>query len=285
MLIKDKLKDISKFSSSERQIAEFILGHPDEFIDMSIIDVSRHLYVSKSTIIRFSKKLGFTGHKDLCLTLAKEMNTFGGNIERLEETIPFASNDSDKTIADKITMLNFQALTDTYSYVDLEQLRNIADQIREKRKITMYGLVESFLLAADFQYKLMNIGINASLSDVPGLYFRQSSVQEEDSIAFIISYYGRHTELIQTAQLLSLRNIHVILLTGPGNNPIIPYADEIIRVNVNEPHPKIGSISSRTAMSLVLDIIYSYVFSSDYEENLQYVIERSEIRKNIRGES
>ena len=62
MLIKDKLKDISKFSSSERQIAEFILGHPDEFIDMSIIDVSRHLYVSKSTIIRFSKKLGFTGH-------------------------------------------------------------------------------------------------------------------------------------------------------------------------------------------------------------------------------
>ena len=273
MLIKDQLKDISKFSSSERQIAEFILGHPDEFIDMSIIDVSRHLYVSKSTIIRFSKKLGFTGHKDLCLTLAKEMNTFGGNIERLEETIPFASNDSDKTIA----MLNFQALTDTYSYVDLEQLRNIADLIREKRKITLYGLVESFLLAADFQYKLMNIGINAILSDVPGLYFRQSSVQEEDSIAFIISYYGRHTELI--------RNIHVILLTGPGNNPIIPYADEIIRVNVNEPHPKIGSISSRTAMSLVLDIIYSYVFSSDYEENLQYVIERSEIRKNIRGES
>ena len=54
MLIKDKLKDISKFSSSERQIAEFILGHPEEFIDMSIIDVSRHLYVSKSTIIRFS---------------------------------------------------------------------------------------------------------------------------------------------------------------------------------------------------------------------------------------
>lgn len=285
MLVKDKLKDISKFSSSERQIAEFILGHPDEFIDMSIIDVSRHLYVSKSTIIRFSKKLGFTGHKDLCLTLAKEMNTFGGNVERLEETIPFTSGDSDKTIADKITMLNFQALTDTYSYVDLDQLRKIADLIREKKKITLYGLVESFLLAADFQYKLMNIGIEANLPDVPGLYFRQSSMQEEDSLAMIISYYGRHTELIHTAQLLAMGNVHLILLTGPGNNPIIPYANEIVRVNVNEPHPKIGSISSRTAMSLVLDIIYSYVFSSDYEKNLQYIIEKSDIRKQIRGES
>ncbi|MCR5448505.1 MAG: MurR/RpiR family transcriptional regulator [Solobacterium sp.] len=285
MLIKDKLKDISKFSSSERQIAEFILGHPDEFIDMSIIDVSRHLYVSKSTIIRFSKKLGFTGHKDLCLTLAKEMNTFGGNVERLEETIPFSSGDSDKAIADKITMLNFQALTDTYSYVDLDQLRKIADLIREKKKITLYGLVESFLLAADFQYKLMNIGIEVSLPDVPGLYFRQSSTQKEDSLAMIISYYGRHTELIHTAQLLAMGNVHLILLTGPGNNPIIPYANEIVRVNVNEPHPKIGSISSRTAMALVLDIIYSYVFSSDYEKNLQYIIEKSDIRKQIRGES
>ncbi|MBQ1532721.1 MAG: MurR/RpiR family transcriptional regulator [Solobacterium sp.] len=285
MLIKDKLKDISKFSSSERQIAEFILGHPDEFIDMSIIDVSRHLYVSKSTIIRFSKKLGFTGHKDLCLTLAKEMNTFGGNVERLEETIPFSSGDSDKAIADKITMLNFQALTDTYSYVDLDQLRKIADLIREKKKITLYGLVESFLLAADFQYKLMNIGIEVSLPDVPGLYFRQSSAQKEDSLAMIISYYGRHTELIHTAQLLAMGNVHLILLTGPGNNPIIPYANEIVRVNVNEPHPKIGSISSRTAMALVLDIIYSYVFSSDYEKNLQYIIEKSDIRKQIRGES
>lgn len=285
MLIKDKLKEIGKFSSSERQIAEFILAHPDEFINMSIIDISRHLYVSKSTIIRFSKKLGFTGHKDLCLTLAREMSTFGGNVERLEETIPFSSDDSDKTIADKITMLNFQALTDTYSYVDIDQLRRVADLIREKKKITLYGLVESFLLAADFQYKLMNIGIEASLPDVPGLYFRQSSAQEEDSLAMIISYYGRHTELIQTAQLLSLGNVRVILLTGPGNNPIIPFADEIVRVNVNEPHPKIGSISSRTAMSLVLDIIYSYVFSSDYEKNLQYIIEKSDIRKQIRGES
>ncbi len=285
MLIKDKLKEISKFSSSERQIAEFILGHPDEFIEMSIIDVSRLLYVSKSTIIRFSKKLGFTGHRDLCLTLAKEMNTFGGNTERLEETIPFLSDDSDKTIADKITTLNFQALTDTYSYIDLDQLRKIADMICEKKKITLYGLVESFLLAADFQYKLMNIGIEAILSDVPGLYFRQSSAQEKDSLAMIISYYGRHTELIHTAQLLATGNVHVILLTGPGNNPIIPYANEIVRVNVNEPHPKIGSISSRTAMSLVLDIIYSYVFASDYEKNLQYIINKSDIRKKVRGES
>lgn len=285
MLIKDKLKDDSKFSSSERQIAEFILAHPDEFIDMSIIDISKHLYVSKSTIIRFAKKLGFTGHKDLCLTLAKEMNTFGGNIERLEETIPFSSGDSDKTIADKITMLNFQALTDTYSYVDLEQLRKIADMIWQKKKITLYGLVESFLLAADFQYKLMNIGIDAILPDVPGLYFRQSAAQDKDSLAMIISYYGKHIELTHTAQMLSHNKATLILLTGPGNNPLIPYASEIVRVNVNEPHPKIGSISSRTAMSLVLDIIYSYVFSNEYESNLEYINERSSTRKRIRGES
>ncbi len=284
MLIKDKLNEEVKFSSSEKQIANFILAHPDEFIEMSINDVSRHLYVSKSTIIRFAKKLGFSGHKDLFLTLAKEMSTLLGNVERLEETIPFGPDDNDKAIADKILMLNFQALTDTYSYINLDQLRKLADIIREKRRITIYGLIESFLVGADFQYKLMNIGIDAVCPDVPGLYFRQSHLQTEGSVALVISYYGRHVELYQTIQNLSMNGAYVILLTGPGNNPMIPYADEIVRVNVNEPHPKIGSISSRTAMTLILDILYSFIFADDYESNLDHIIHASDQRRKIRGE-
>lgn len=284
MLIKDKLTEEVKFSSSEKQIANFILAHPDEFIDMSIGDVSRHLYVSKSTIIRFAKKLGFSGHKELCLTLAREMSTLLGNTGRLEETIPFGPEDNDKAIADKILMLNFQALTDTFSYINLDQLRKIAELIREKRKITIYGLIESFLVGADFQYKLMNIGIDAVSPDIPGLYFRQSNIQTEGSLALVISYYGKHVELFQTIQNLSMNGACIILLTGPGNNPMIPYADEIIRVNVNEPHPKIGSISSRTAMTLVLDILYSFIFSDDYEANLDHIMKGSEQRQRIRGE-
>ena len=284
MSIRDSLNDDLRLSASERQIADFMLAHPEEFIGMSISDVSERLYVSKSTIIRFAKKLGFTGHKELCLSLAKEMNSFAITQDRLKETLPFSASDPDKVIAEKILMLNFQSLTDTYSYINLQQLRGVADRIAEKRKVVLFGLIESFLVAADFQYKLMNIGIDAVLPDVPGLFFRQTGIIREGDLALLISFYGRQAEMNQVIRTLSENGAYVVLVTGPGNNPMVPFASEVIRINVNETHPKIGAISSRTALMLVLDIIYSFIFAKDFEKNKAFIIEHSEQRKRIRNE-
>ncbi len=284
MLIKDMLQNSLDFSSSERQIADFILARPEEFISMSIRDVSGRLYVSRSTIIRFAKKLGFSGHRDLCLTLAKELPSLIIKSDRLPETLPFSGGDSDKTIAEKILMVNFQALTDTYSFLNLQQLRAVADQIAEKERVVLFGMIESFLVASDFQYKLMNIGIDAILPTIPGMYFRQGCNVKEGDLAFIISFYGKHAETVQLVRTLKECGARIILLTGPGNSPLIPYANEIIRVNVNESHPKIGAISSRTAMMFVTDIIYSFIFSAGYEKNKRYIAERAALRMKIRGE-
>ncbi len=72
----DLLPTISSYfpslSKSEKKVAQLILSSPDEIPKLSINELSLMAGVGESTIIRFSRKIGFSGYQDLKLELAKE---------------------------------------------------------------------------------------------------------------------------------------------------------------------------------------------------------------------
>ena len=94
MLVKDRVKKREDFTPTEVTIADFILEHTKEVIDLPLEQLASTLYVSKSSIIRFCKKLGFKGHKELCVQLAKEMNTFLVTNETITGSAPFGRNET-----------------------------------------------------------------------------------------------------------------------------------------------------------------------------------------------
>ncbi len=281
-MIRDKLNDGLRLSSSERQIADFMLAHPDEFINMSIAEMTGRLYVSKSTIIRFAKKLGFNGHKELCLNLARENTALRIRSEKEMTTVPFFENDTDTAIVEKLLMLHMQSLKDTRYMINIQQLRSIADKIHEQKKIRILAMYESFLIASDFQYKLLNIGIDATVPIIPGLFRRTIPEVNEGDLIMVVSFHGDHPELIETLRYLREKKAYIILVTGPDDNPMTLYATDILRVSVNETKPKAGALGSRTAMCYVLDIIYSLVFSCDYESNLIRIADAEKDRRGSR---
>ena len=57
MRIETKLRDRESFTPTENQIISYINEHTGLAINMSLEELSDQLYVSKSTIIRFCKKL------------------------------------------------------------------------------------------------------------------------------------------------------------------------------------------------------------------------------------
>lgn len=51
----------SAFSATERSIADYLLDHPDEAIELSIHEVAACTFSSPSTIIRMCHRIGFEG--------------------------------------------------------------------------------------------------------------------------------------------------------------------------------------------------------------------------------
>ena len=100
MRIIDKIRNRENFTPTESALASYLQEHPKEATNLSLNELSDTLHASKSSIIRFCKKLGYKGHKELCVQLAKELDTFVFNGKELNYSVPYELSDSKKMIAD-----------------------------------------------------------------------------------------------------------------------------------------------------------------------------------------
>ena len=156
---------------------------------------------------------------------------------------------------------------------------DIAKSISEKKTISVYAMEEDFIVAQDLQKKFLNIGIRCTATLMPGTALSFATAQTPASVALFLSYYGNEPILVQAARILKEKNVPIELITGPGNGNLNKFASHICRVGYYEPQPKIASIGSRTAMLFAADILYSYLFSLEFEKNMNTIRLNEELRR------
>lgn len=268
MLLIDRLKNKLQFSDSESKIADYVLQHPQKVTSMTIHELSTATYASAATITRFCRKVKTDGFTEFKIQLAKELSTYNLIDGRIEDNLPFSDQDTHQEIARNILNLNIQALMDTFNHLDIKQLVRIATMITQRKSIHLYGTGQSLVSCHDFHYKLFRIGYDSNFETHSGFQGFKSQSQPEHSIALMVSYYGIGINNLHIAQSLHARNIPLILITGPQENQLCPYATEVVHVPPQEKLiEKMASFSSRSAVQLVLDVIYSLIFSLDYDIN------------------
>ncbi len=271
MRLSNKIKDREMFTPTENEIARFIMANSSEAVDMSLQELAEKIYVSKSTIIRFCKKLGFRGHKEMCVELAKELNRFAEDDTSMDPSIPLRADDDARKISGKITALHYRAAAETHADLDLEKLSSIAKHLRESKEIYVYALEECALLGLDFVNKLKQLGYHIHMPVFAGSERTSAAAQPADSCALFVTYTGRETMLRQCARMLAEKKIPVYLITGPFRDPIRRYANTAIEISYYESIPKIAAFGSETAVRLVLDTLYGLIFQLDYDKNIALI--------------
>ncbi len=61
-----------KLSGKERMIADYILANPKESVHPSVEELSDIIGISQSTLVRFVKKIGYSGYQRFRIALATE---------------------------------------------------------------------------------------------------------------------------------------------------------------------------------------------------------------------
>ncbi|CAM4335982.1 MurR/RpiR family transcriptional regulator [Erysipelothrix aquatica] len=278
MLLINRIRDFDKLSETEIKISEYILAHPNEVISLSIQQLAQRTFTSTATITRYCKKMQTDGFTDFKVRLTRELSTSPRG-QRVRDDLPFNKNESTNQILESILNLNYQSMQDTYNSIDQQQLNRVARAIHQSPHIYLYGTGQSLILCQDFQYKLFRIEKDCNLESAVGFQFMKTHTQPKDSLAIVISYYGTSINNLRIMTSLKDRNVPIVLITGPNDNPLVPLADEVIHVAPQEElMTKMASFSSRTAIQLVLDMIYALVFSFDYEMNQTRIEDSSIIR-------
>lgn len=270
-MIIQKLSSSYNLTSAEKYLADEILKFPNLVVRLSLEDLSAQCHVSQATIIRFCKKLGAKGFADFKIQLAFELHSFMESDKEISVDIPIPADadfDAIKNIMHKLTR---QSLDEAFKSMDHDMLRRAGNMISHADIVHIYGRGESLVLAEDFHYKLLRIGFDSRLESLNGFQeastFRPNRLNE---IALVISQYCNSQEVNYIIDELTSAGIAFILLTA-NENPF-PYnhlAECVLYFPSTEKRFKMGSFASRTSALFILDCLYSYIFSINYEKNME----------------
>lgn len=136
-----------EFTKSDEIIREAILNKPEIIIKYNIMEIADMVNVSKSAILRFCKKLGYSGFSDFKYDMSRFVHS-GGN----------TPHEHDSTIDEVLTILE-HSIHNIRQSISPETLHQLAIDICEARNIRLFGIMSSGVAATQLMYRLFNLGI------------------------------------------------------------------------------------------------------------------------------
>ena len=75
ILIRDQIfSTYDSLYDAEKKVADYVAGHQEDVINMSVAELAQNCATSQATVIRFCKKIGCEGFHKLKLKLAGEQS-------------------------------------------------------------------------------------------------------------------------------------------------------------------------------------------------------------------
>jgi DNA-binding MurR/RpiR family transcriptional regulator len=230
MLLIEKMKHKENFTVLERQITDYILEHRDEMHEMSLAELAGRLYVSKATVIRYFKKLGFSSYRELCVELAREQNYYQASLEGEDGILPDGSEPVSRT-ALRIQKRTANALAVTAQYMDYAELQEAGKVLNRSERIIVAGFESDGMAAADSMYiRLSDLGKDVSHYDQRIMYPAASG---NTAVIFAV-YRDQDRVAAKTAKQFHDKGVPVILLCGPFSGEVERYAARIVRTHFND---------------------------------------------------
>lgn len=248
---------LPSLSAVERAIATTILDSPDRLGQLSISALATAANVSDTSITRFSRALGFTGYPGLRLAVCLAADRDRGEGFWVGADVAVVARDSISDLAAKVLQAETHALRDTLLQLDLEAVDAVAEFVAAARRVEVFAVGSSALVAADLEYKLRRLGIACTTSPDVHRALTDASHLGPSDVAVSISHSGRSREVLEPLQQAVSRKAATVAITHDPRSPIAQLSQHVLTTSGKEPAARSGATVSRIAQLFVIDCLYA----------------------------
>lgn len=272
MKLEKRIELCDSMTPLESEIASYILNNKDAVTKLKIQELADILFISKSAIHRFVKKIGFHGFNDLKVSIAKENADLLENNSYINVNYPFQAKDNPRQIAFKLLELYEKAIKDTFEYVDLDQIKAVSQLIDSADVIDVYTHAHNSNIAENFQDKMLTIG--KSVNCPSSFYNQRLTVLASDQkhVAIILSYSGKATFILPIVKKLYEKGVKVIQIGKAGSNYYSQYVTYHLSISDSENNrDRMSQFSSHIAMQYIMDVLYGCIYNEKRKQNTKYI--------------
>lgn len=234
---------------SERKVAEYVLAHAEDVIQMRIVDLSAEAAVSEPTVVRFCRAVGSDGFQDFKLKLAQQLAS-SPTIGRVQVT----DNDSVHAYSQKVFDTSIDVLIKTRDSVDKQQIAKAVSAISKAGRICLFGFGGSAPVAMDAQHRFFRLNMLSTAYNDPHLQMMASLSLNENDVVIALSQSGRTKVLMDSLREVKRRGA-IIISIAPHNTPVLETADIQIAVDADETFDVYSPLCGRLAHLVIIDVI------------------------------
>ncbi len=242
-------KMYESLSKTEKKIADFVLADPAKVVTPSIEELSDTIGISESSMVRFARKLGYSGYQRFRIALARE--TIRPESQLFEAPINPGDDEVDIVFTTAMATLEM-----TRQKIDRAAIEEAANKIVQARSLTLLGLGGSNIVSRDAFHKIVRTGIRCNFAEDFHLQLMIASQLRPDDIALVTSHTGINRDTLALVEEIRAKRCPVIVLTSSPRSALARAADILLTVWTASSTSVAESFSARLAHLTVIDILY-----------------------------
>ena len=240
---------------SERRVATLVLKNHEAFSQMPIGDIALASHVSKPTVVRFCRSLGYQGFSDFKRCLLQISSTSGGvhlihrSVGEDERTPDLMLKLVDAAIA---SLMNYRKHASSFA-MD-EAIEAICGAHFSRGRILFFGVGNSCVVARDARHKFLRLGLATLMFDDSHEQLMGATLCRENDVAIVFSNSGRTKDMLEVASIARRTGARVISVTASGS-PLESVSDILLRADHNDGFDKYLPTASRLIHLMVVDVL------------------------------
>lgn len=222
------LSVFQRLPENQKKVANYILQQPNELAFVTSDTLARRLKISKPTIVRFARSLGYLGFADLQEECIGALQSDLTNVPRFLGDLK--KQTQNETLA-KVVETELKNISDTMEHFDRAVFEDVVAMLLRARRIFTMGTGISSLLSQILAYELSQVAMNArSISAGPTRFVELLALASKGDVVVGFSFPPYSRETIDAAAFARKQGAFVVAFTDTLTAPITFHAKRVFVV-------------------------------------------------------
>ena len=270
---------LTSLAPAEQRVGKLVLADPRAFTSLPVSELAERSHVSKPTVIRFCRSMGYDGLTDFKRKLAGTVS----------EGVPFIhrsvdANDKTGDVLVKVidnTVAAFLKYRNDASTAAIEKAAlALVDTCKNGRRVEFFGVGNSGIVAQDAQHKFFRLGLNTIAYSDGHMQVMSASILRPGDCVVVISNSGRTRDLMDACDIARKNGATTITITASGS-PLAAAGHIHLAADHPEGYDRYSPMVSRLLHLMIIDILATCVALRIGSETLQPMLQ--EMKNNLRS--
>mgnify|MGYP000949983739 FL=1 len=276
----DRIKaSLPSLAPAEQRVGRLVLQDPRTFANLPVSELADRAHVSKPTVIRFCRSVGYDGLSDFKLKLAGSVS----------EGVPFIHRSvdaDDKTcdvlvkVIDNTVAAFLKYRNDASSFAIEKAVEALVATHATGKRIEFFGVGNSGIVAQDAQHKFFRLGVNTIAYSDGHMQVMSASLLSPGDCCVVISNSGRTRDLMDACDIARKNGATTIVITATGS-PLASAGHTHRAADHPEGYDRYSPMVSRLLHLMIIDVLATTVALRVDGERLQPLLR--EMKNNLRN--